>query len=189
MSNHIRYHCTTVFQIAEFKHLKLRFVLVFVATHFNISNSNTRETYTAEFSSTSELKVLAHPTYHATYFSLSDHRIHVQLQTHLFYIPCIFALHLPLGVLWHGNSLKPSGIICNPPGDLVIVSFMQRQYFHEGESRTRSGNVYFHCSTRCVLLRQPAFDPLRHCVVTDPITSLLTPVHYQYIEQDLGLRL
>jgi hypothetical protein len=88
-----------------------------------------------------------------------------------------------------GNSLKPSGIICNPPGDLVIVSFMQRQYFYEGESRTRSGNVYFHCSARCVRLRQPAFDPLRHCVVTDPIRSLLTPVHYQYIEQNLGLRL
>lgn len=26
-----------------------------------------------------------------------------------------------------GNSLKPSGIICNPPEDLVIVSFMQRK--------------------------------------------------------------
>ena len=88
-----------------------------------------------------------------------------------------------------GNSLKPSGIICNPPGDLVIVSFMQRQYFHEGETRTRSGNVYFHCFTRCVRIRQPAFDPPRHCMVPDAIRSQLTPVHCQYVEQHLGLLL
>ena len=36
-----------------------------------------------------------------------------------------------------GNKLKPSGVIGQPPGDLVIVSFMPRQYRHEGEVHTK----------------------------------------------------
>ena len=78
----------------------------------------------------------------------------------------LYTLHFDHQLTWVcfgcGNSLKPSGVIGNPPGDLVIVSIMQRQYFH-----TRSGNLYFHCCTRCVRSRQPVFDPLRQCMVPD----------------------
>ena len=64
-----------------------------------------------------------------------------------------------------GKSLKPSSLISDPPGDLVIVSFMQRQFKYGGEVHTRPVNVYFHCMTTCVRQKQPAFDPRCHCTV------------------------
>ncbi len=42
-----------------------------------------------------------------------------------------------------GNTLKPSGVIGELPGDLVIVSFMPRQFRREGEVHTKEGNIYF----------------------------------------------
>ena len=88
-----------------------------------------------------------------------------------------------------GKSLKPSGLISDPPGDLVIVSFMQRQFRYGGEVHTRPGNVYFHCMTTCVRQKQPAFDPRCHCTVPHEILRILTPVHVDYIERCIGISL
>ena len=88
-----------------------------------------------------------------------------------------------------GKSLKPSGLISDPPGDLVIVSFMQRQFRYGGEVHTRPGNVYFHCMTTCVRQKQPAFDPRCHCTVPHEILGILTPVHVDYIEKYIGISL
>ena len=88
-----------------------------------------------------------------------------------------------------GNPLKPSGFISDPPGDLVIVSFMPRQFRLGGEVHTRAGNVYFHCLTTCVRYKQPAFDPRCHCTVPHEILRMLTPTHINYLQQYLGLSL
>ena len=82
-----------------------------------------------------------------------------------------------------------AGLISDPPGDLVIVSFMQRQFRYGGEVHTRPGNVYFHCMTSCVRQKQPAFDPRCHCTVPHEILRILTPVHVDYIEKCIGISL
>jgi hypothetical protein len=94
---------------------------------------------------------------------------------------------LTCGCFGCGKTLKPSGVIGEPPGDLVIVSFMPRQFRHEGELHSKEGNVYFHCMTTCVRSRQPAFDPRMHCTVPNEIRAILTPTHIQYLQQNLGL--
>ena len=49
-----------------------------------------------------------------------------------------------------GNPLKYSGVINDPPGELVIVSHMMREWMHGGQWVRKPGNVYFHCSLACV---------------------------------------
>ena len=86
-------------------------------------------------------------------------------------------------------KIKPSGLISDPPDDLVIVSFMQRQFRYGGEVHPRPGNVYFHCMTTCVRQKQPAFDPRCHWTVPHEILRILTPVHVDYIEKYIGISL
>lgn len=88
-----------------------------------------------------------------------------------------------------GNPLKQAGVISDPPGELVIVSNMQRQWIQGGQWSTKPGNVYFHCSIPCVRRRQPDFVPQAHCTIPDGIKSYLTPMHRQYIMVNLGIAL
>ena len=92
-------------------------------------------------------------------------------------------------MLWVWKIIKASGLISDPPDDLVIVSFMQRQFRYGGEVHTRPGNVYFHCMTTSVRQKQPAFDPRCHCTVPHEILRILTPVHVDYIEKYIGISL
>jgi len=85
-----------------------------------------------------------------------------------------------------GNTLKPNATIPAPPGDLVIVSKMAREWSYQGRLYRKPSNVYFHCNVPCVQRKQPNFNG-RSCFVNLDIESLLTYVHRQFIRDHLGI--
>ena len=83
------------------------------------------------------------------------------------------------------RMLKPSGIIGNPPADLVIVSNMVRQWSQGGLVHSKPGNVYFHCLSTCVQQWQPYFRPSL-CVIPCQTMQFLRSEHWVYLRQSLG---
>ncbi len=57
-----------------------------------------------------------------------------------------------------GNALKPNASIPAPPGNLVVVSKMAREWSYQGRLFSRPSNVYFHCVISCIQRKQPNFD-------------------------------
>ena len=84
-----------------------------------------------------------------------------------------------------GSSLKPGGLIGNPPADLVIVSNMHREWRKDGDIRCKSANVYFHCILTCVRNKQPFFQP-DQCTIPQQIQHFLTQEHILYIGQSFA---
>ena len=85
-----------------------------------------------------------------------------------------------------GNTLKPNASIPAPPGDLVIVSKMAREWSYQGLLYRKPSNVYFHCVISCIQRKQPNFDG-RCCFIPLELESLLTLVHRQYLRNHLGI--
>lgn len=84
-----------------------------------------------------------------------------------------------------GSSLKPGGLICNPPGDLVVVSNMYREWRQDGQMHRKLANVYFHCIPDCIRRRQPYFQP-DQCFVPRQIEPFLNQQHRLFIGQTFG---
>lgn len=85
-----------------------------------------------------------------------------------------------------GNTLKPNASIPAPPGNLVVVSKMAREWSHQGRLFSRPSNVYFHCVISCIQRKQPNFDG-RCCFIPLQLESFLTLVHRQYLRSHLGI--
>jgi hypothetical protein len=88
-----------------------------------------------------------------------------------------------------GNPLKPSGTIPSPPGDLVIVSNMAREWMLHGQPMRKMGNVYFHPFEQCVRGKYQAFTAAHQLEIPPIIYSSLTSVHRQFIWQNLGIHI
>lgn len=56
-----------------------------------------------------------------------------------------------------GNQLQQRDCIPEPPNDLVIVSKMLREWTHQGQARSKIGNVYFHCHMGCIMRKEQNF--------------------------------
>ena len=85
-----------------------------------------------------------------------------------------------------GNTLKPNASIPPPPGDLVIVSKMAREWTYQGRLYRKPSNVYFHCNVQCVQRKQPNFDG-RSSFVNLDVEPLLTYVHKQFLRNHLEI--
>ena len=59
------------------------------------------------------------------------------------------------------QTLKPGGVIANPPYDMTITSRMNRCFRTTpgGELNYKEGNVYFHVHVGCIRMKQPYFVP------------------------------
>jgi hypothetical protein len=82
------------------------------------------------------------------------------------------------------QSLKPYGVIQQPPFDLVIVSNMEREWHHNNMLHRKFSNVYFHCCCACV---QKKHHGNFHVSVPEILASLLQPEHKIYLRQTFGL--
>jgi uncharacterized FlgJ-related protein len=84
-----------------------------------------------------------------------------------------------------GNQLLP------PPGDLVLVTKMRRDFIdpHNGTERIAKepSNVYFHCHPDCVKRKQPHFVAC-FAHVDPEVTPYLTDVHTDYIYKNFNIR-
>ena len=100
----------------------------------------------------------------------------------------IYLLHFcpPKTSVCYGCSqlLKPSGVIQNPPHDLVIVSNMEREW-HDGNMVHRKySNVYFHCCCECVRKRYCSnfYISIPACML-----NFLKPKHKMFLGETFGL--
>ena len=75
------------------------------------------------------------------------------------------------------QSLKPGQRIPGPPHDIVIVSYMMREFRGpQGEAMRKPGNVYLHVNINCLMRNQPYFSAML-IQVPPHVRAIFLPVH------------
>jgi len=87
------------------------------------------------------------------------------------------------------STLRPGGVIPNPPYNLTVARAEKRPYRNSGGvlvMPARETTSHYHCSVQCIWSCDPNFVPGSLRIQTD-IYSQLNPVHREYLRGAFGL--
>jgi len=87
------------------------------------------------------------------------------------------------------STLRPGGVIPNPPYNLTVARAEKRPYRNSGGvlvMPARETTSHYHCSVQCIRSCDPNFVPGSLRIPTD-IYSQLNPVHREYLRGAFGL--